>query len=62
MPGLLTASAGVAVHSFDQDYKELFLAADTALYIAKKSGKDQVAMPRQSAAESERAITLTDAN
>jgi diguanylate cyclase (GGDEF)-like protein len=60
LPERLTASAGVAVHSFEQDHKELFLAADTALYMAKKSGKDQVAPARQSIAESERAITGTD--
>ena len=59
-PERLTASAGVAVHSHEQDYKALFIAADTALYTAKKAGKDQVATARQPVAESGRAITGTD--
>jgi diguanylate cyclase (GGDEF)-like protein len=46
-PERLTGSAGVAMHSLGSDYKDLFLAADAALYAAKRSGKDRVATSRQ---------------
>jgi diguanylate cyclase (GGDEF)-like protein len=56
----LTASAGVAVHSPGRHCAELTLAADAALYAAKRSGKDQVAMSQQSLAIQGPAITGTD--
>jgi diguanylate cyclase (GGDEF)-like protein len=60
-PERLTASAGVAVHSFDRQCSDLFLAADAALYAAKRSGKDRVATGRPARSfQKERQITGTD--
>lgn len=42
-PERLTASAGVAVRRPGEDRGELLLAADAALYEAKRAGKDRVA-------------------
>jgi len=55
-PERITASAGVAMHSFGGDDKDLFLDADAALYAAKRAGKDRVAMARQPVAVQSPAI------
>src|SRR5215813_8059321 len=45
-PERLTASAGVSVRAPGQDHEELLLAADAALYEAKRAGKDRIATSR----------------
>jgi diguanylate cyclase (GGDEF)-like protein len=57
-PERLTASAGVSVRAPGQDHEELLLAADAALYEAKRAGKDRIATSRLSA-EGEPAVTGT---
>jgi len=57
-PERLTASAGVSVRAPGQDPEELLLAADAALYEAKRAGKDRIASSRSSA-EGEPAVTGT---
>ncbi len=49
-PERITASAGVAVYQPGHDFEELSLAADAALYAAKRAGKDRVAASRQALA------------
>ncbi len=50
-PERLTASAGVSVRAPGRDHDELLLAADAALYEAKRAGKDRIATSRSSAEE-----------
>jgi len=57
-PERLTASAGVSVRAPGQDHEELLLAADAALYEAKRAGKDRIATSRLPA-EGEPAVTGT---
>jgi len=57
-PERLTASAGVSVRAPGQDHEELLLAADAALYDAKRAGKDRIATSRLPA-EGEPAVTGT---
>ncbi len=57
-PERLTASAGVSVRAPGQDHEELLLAADAALYEAKRAGKDRIATSGSSA-EGEPAVTGT---
>ena len=57
-PERLTASAGVSVRAPGQDHEELLLAADAALYEAKRDGKDRIATSRLPA-EGEPAVTGT---
>jgi len=57
-PERLTASAGVSVRSPGQDHEVLLLAADAALYEAKRAGKDRVAASGSSV-QGEPAVTGT---